>query len=148
MRNIGMSFAEYERKVIGVRTIAGLRQKVEQGEYPHKAPIGYKNITKKDKKKVIIIDKERAFYIKRAFVLYDSGMYSLKTLTKQLNEEGFTNSKGNKIARSTVERILKNIFYTGVFEFDGITKENAQHPAIISKELFYRVQDRLMLIRV
>ena len=31
--------------------------------------------------------------------------------------------------------MLKNIFYTGVFEYEGTIRENAQHPAIISKEL-------------
>ena len=75
MRNIGMSFAEYERKVIGARTIAGLRQKAELGEYPHKAPIGYKNISKEDGSKTIIIDDSCAFYIKQAFNLYDSGFF-------------------------------------------------------------------------
>ena len=39
--------------------------------------------------------------------------------------------------------MLKNIFYTGVFEFEGRIYSNAKHKAIISKELFYRVQDRL-----
>lgn len=57
MRNIGMSFAEYERKLIGARTLGGLRQKASQGEYPHKAPIGYKNISREDGSKTIIIDK-------------------------------------------------------------------------------------------
>ena len=145
MRNIGMSFAEYERKLIGVRTVAAMRRKAEIGEYPHKAPLGYKNITTKiDKKKKIIIDKDRAFYVKRAFNLYDTGMYSLRSLTKKLYEEGFRNAKGNRIAKSCIERMLKNIFYTGVFEYEGTIRENAQHPAIISKDLFYRVQDRLI----
>lgn len=144
MRNIGMSFAEYERKVIGARTIAGLRQKARQGEYPHKAPIGYKNITREDGSKTIVIDENYAFYVKQAFNLYDSGMYSLRSLTQKLADDGLRSPKGAKIPKTTIEYILKNIFYTGVFEFEGKIYENAQHKAIISKELFYRVQDRLI----
>jgi len=144
MRNISMDFAEYERKLIGVRTLAGMKEKAAQGQYPHKAPIGYKNVTMSDKSKKIIIDEDRAFYIKRAFNLYDSGLYSLKSLTKNLQDDGLRNAKGNKIPKSSVEKILKNIFYTGVFEYEGTIRENAQHPAIISKELYYRVQDRLI----
>ena len=40
--------------------------------------------------------------------------------------------------------MLKNIFYTGVFTFEGKVYENANHKPIISKELFYRVQNRLI----
>lgn len=65
MRNIGMSFAEYERKIIGFRTIAGLRQKASQGEYPHQAPIGYKNVTRKDGQKQLLLMKRMHFILKR-----------------------------------------------------------------------------------
>ena len=144
MRNIGIDFAEYERKVIGKRTLAGMKQKASLGQYPHKAPLGYKNITLNEKTKIIEVDKERAPYIEQAFKLYDSGLYSIRSLTKKLYDDGFRNAKGNKVAKSCIERILKNIFYTGVFEYEGTIRENAQHSAIISKELFYRVQDRLI----
>ena len=143
MRNIGMSFAEYERKVIGVRTLAGLRQKAEQGEYPHKAPLGYKNISREDGSKTTVIDEKYAFYIKRAFELYDSGIYSLRSLTTKLYEDGLRSKTGKRIPKTSIEFILKNIFYTGVFKFEDKIYENAKHKAIISKELFYRVQDRL-----
>lgn len=46
--------------------------------------------------------------------------------------------------QSTVEFILKNIFYTGVFKFEDKVYENAKHIPIISKELFYSVQARLL----
>lgn len=46
--------------------------------------------------------------------------------------------------QSTVEFILKNIFYTGVFKFEDKVYENAKHIPLISKELFYSVQDRLL----
>ena len=144
MRNIGMSFAEYERKIIGFRTIAGLRQKASQGEYPHQAPVGYKNITREDGSKAIAIDEKNAFYVKRAFEMYDSGMYSLRSLTNKLYEDGFRTKKGKKVAKTTIEYMLKNIIYIGVFKFEDKIYENAKHKPIISKELFYRVQERLI----
>ena len=144
MRNIGMSFAEYERKLIGARTVAGLREKARQGQYPHKAPIGYKNIELPNGSRGIIIDEEYAFYVKQAFNLYDTGLYSLRSLTQKLAEDGLRSKKGHLIPKTTIERMLKNIFYTGVFSFEGIINENAKHPAIIDKELFYRVQNRLI----
>ncbi|CDE89530.1 resolvase [Clostridium sp. CAG:729] len=144
MRNIGMSYAEYERQLIGVRTIAGLREKARQGDYPRQAPIGYVNYVRKNKTKGIKIDETNAFYIKRAFEMYDSGMYSLKTLSDKLYEDGFRTKTGKKVARTTIEHMLKDIIYTGSFKFEGKVYENAKHKPIISKELFYRVQDRLI----
>ena len=144
MRNIGMSFAEYERKLIGARTLAGLRQKAEQGEYPHKTPIGYKNISREDGSKTTVIDENYAFYIKQAFNLYDSGMYTLRSLSDKLYKDGLRSKTGKRIPKTSIEHILKNIFYTGVFKFEDKIYENAKHSAIISKELFYRVQDRLI----
>lgn len=143
MRNIDMSFAEYERKVIVVRTLAGLRRKAELGEYPHKVSIGYKNISREDGSKTIIIDDKQAFYIKKAFDLYDSGMHTLRSVTEELYKDGFRTNKGRKIPKASIEFILKNIFYTSVFEYEGRIYENTKHKAIISKELFYRVNDRL-----
>ena len=144
MRTIGIGFAEYERKIIGFRTIAGLREKARQGDYPRQAPIGYKNYTRADKSKGIKIDETNAFYVKKAFELYDSGMYSLRTLSDKLYEDGFRTKTGKKVARTTIEHMLKDIIYTGSFKFEGKIYENAKHKPIISKELFYRVQDRLI----
>lgn len=61
-----------------------------------------------------------AFYIKQAFNLYDSGLYSLRSLTAKLYKDGFRSSSGRRVPQSTVEFILKNIFYTGVFKFKDI----------------------------
>ena len=123
--------------------VKGLREKATQGYYPYKAPIGYKNITDKSGKKIIVLDEEKAFYIKRAFELYATGNYSLARLNKKLQEEGFLNSEGRKSHTSLMEKILKNIFYIGVFEFEGRRFENAKHKPIISTELFYLVQSKL-----
>ena len=124
-------------------TVKGLREKAAQGYYPYKAPIGYKNITDKTGRKIIVIDEEKALYIRRAFELYATGNYSLARLNKKLQEEGFLNSEGRKSHTSLMEKILKNIFYTGVFEFEGRRFENAKHKPIISSELFYLVQSKL-----
>ncbi len=55
-------------------------------------------------------------------------------------EEGMIYRAGKNFYKSTVEKILKNEFYTGVFYWKGKRYENAQHEPIISKELFRKVQ--------
>lgn len=51
----------------------GKREKVSQGYYPQKAPVGYINIKNTEGKKIIIPDREKAPYIKRLFELYATG---------------------------------------------------------------------------
>ncbi len=82
--------------------------------------------------------------VKQAFNLYDSGMYSLRSLTEKLYQDGLRSKAGKRIPKTSVEKMLKIIFYTGVFKFEDKIYENAKHKPIISKELFYRVQDRLI----
>lgn len=124
-------------------TIKGLREKAAQGDFPCKAPIGYKNITDKSGKKRIILDENRAHFVKRAFELYATGNYSLTRLNKKLYEDGFRNPSGIQYSKCSIERMLKNIFYTGVFEYEGKRYENANHKPIIDNQLYYLVQSKL-----
>ncbi len=145
MRNMMMCNAEYELSLIRFRTKENMKTIAEKGLMPCKAPIGYKNFHEKidDKviKKSIIVDETTAPYIKRAFKLYSTGMYSYKTLGTTLAQEGFIHPKtGKKYPARKFEHILKNKFYIGKFDWNGQEYEG-NHQPIISKELFYKVQD-------
>lgn len=124
-------------------TKKGLREKAAQGYYPGKAPLGYKNITDKTGKKIIVINEEKAFYVRRAFELYATGNYSLKRLNDKLNEEGYVNHLGKKSPKSFMGKMLANVFYTGVFEYEGKRYDNAKHKALIDPDLFYLVQSKM-----
>lgn len=117
----------------------GLSEKAEQGYCPTKAPFGYKNITQKDGKRIIVPDAATAHFIKKAYELYSTGVFTYKGIAKLLSEEGFyPNNK--KCTKRVIEVILKNPFYTGVFEYKGKRYEEGKHEPLISKELFYTVQ--------
>lgn len=110
----------------------GIIAKLEQGGFPNSAPVGYIN----DKAtKTIIIDKDRAKYIRRAFELYASGNYSLKDITDTLYNEGFRSRGDNKIHKSKIHYLLSNPIYCGIIEKDG-KKYIGNHKPIISKKLF------------
>ena len=115
MRNMMMCNAEYELSLIRFRTKENMKTIAEKGLMPCKAPIGYKNFHEKfdDKviKKSIIVDETTAPYIKRAFELYSTGIYSYKTLGTTLAQEGFIHPKtGKKYPARKFEHILKISF--------------------------------------
>ena len=59
----------------------GMREKAEQGIYPGRAPLGYRN-NRGDR--TIEVHPENATIVRRIFELYASGQYSLSELKKML----------------------------------------------------------------
>jgi len=140
MIGVNTTIASAKIKGLSEDTKRGLRQKKEIGWAPSCAPTGYVN-NKLDK--TIEVDPERGPFVRKAFKLYDSGQYSLKSLAEKLYEEGFrTRVNSDHISKTTLERILKNPFYYGCFRskhglFEG------KHTALVSRDLWKRVQGRL-----
>ena len=59
--------------------------------------------------------------------------------------DGMVYRNGKNFHKHTVEVILKNEFYTGVFYWKEKKYENVQHEALISKNLFRKVQSILVI---
>ena len=121
----------------------GILAKIEDGVYPSIAPVGYYNTMNKQGKHIIAVDEDKRAVIRKAFELYATGDYSAKTINNMLFPEGLTNRNGKKLAKSTIERMFKNIFYIGQFEFKGYICTNAQHEGIIDLDTFNTIQKRL-----
>jgi len=118
----------------------GMTEKAVQGWYPSSAPYGYSN-EKENGKSIIKVDSTAAPYIQKMFELYATGSYSLRTLRAKMIADGMVYRNGKNFYRSTVENILKNEFYTGMFLWKEKRYENALHEPLVSKEMFQRVQD-------
>jgi DNA invertase Pin-like site-specific DNA recombinase len=114
----------------------GMNEKVAEGYYPCKAPVGYKNI-RKDGKAIIVVDEEKAPFVKRLFELYASGL-SATQVRKILFEEGlYHNTK--PYAKSRLIQILHDCFYIGKFLYKGVVYDGVHEP-IISVDLYNKVQ--------
>lgn len=121
-------------------TLKGLREKASQGEYPAKAPLGYRNDTATH---LIEVDETTAKHVVRMFELAATGRYSLPEIRKQVRQEGLEyHSPKARLSKSHVSRILSNPFYTGSFLWSGALYRG-KHAALISRDLFDRVQDAL-----
>lgn len=121
----------------------GIIEKIQNGIYPSTAPVGYYNTMDRKGRHIIAVDEDKRAVIKKAFELYATGNYSAKTINDMLYSEGLTNRNGNKLAKSTVENMFKNIFYIGQFEFKGFTCTKAQLEAIVDIDVFNAIQRRL-----
>jgi DNA invertase Pin-like site-specific DNA recombinase len=119
----------------------GMQEKAEQGIWPTKTPLGYRNITGPDGKKIIVTDPAVAPVIAKLFECYASGQYSVRDATLKVRELGLVyRNSGTKVPASTVNAILRNRLYCGQFDWNGKLHQG-NHEPIISVELWEQVQD-------
>lgn len=139
--NLNLAVAEMERGKIAKRTQEGMTRGKKEGCWMGTAPFGYKNSRTPDNKSTLIPD-ERAALVKKAFKLYEEGIYSAEEVRKRLVSEGMTLNK------QSFYNMLTNIAYTGKILIKHTGKQDSEivsglHEGIIDKELFEKVQDRL-----
>ena len=118
----------------------GMQEKAEQGIWPTKTPLGYRNITGPDGKKIITPDPALSPIVARLFECYARGDISLKEAARKAHAAGLTYPKsGARVPVSTVHTILRNRLYTGWFEWNGKLIQG-KHEALVPVELWERVQ--------
>lgn len=126
--------ADYIRN-LSMEARKGFYGRLKQGLYPLGAPIGYLD---NGGGKAKTHDPIRAPLIKRAFELYATGEYSLRSLRDTMQ---LTNSRGVKVSTTGWSHILNNPFYYGLIRikrthetFEGV------HEPLISQNTFDQVQ--------
>jgi site-specific DNA recombinase len=119
--------------------IKGIDGRLKQGLYPFKAPVGYVD---NGGGKVKTIHPIRGPLVIKAFELYASGKYSLRSLPIALERIGLVSPSGKRLAKNCIEKFLSNPFYCGLIRtrrahalYQGI------HQPLISATLFEAVQD-------
>ncbi len=119
----------------------GQKEKLAQGSLPTKPPPGYRTVGEKGRK-IHIVDENKKHFAIKMFEYFDSGNYSLKSLTEKLYEEGLRNDNGNKIVKSRIHQLLTNPFYIKQNRWNNVNHP-ANHETFIDDGLFNRVGQRL-----
>jgi site-specific DNA recombinase len=110
----------------------GMREKAEQGIYPSRPPLGYRN---NKAERTIEIDPAKAPLARRMFELYATGNYSLSQLREALKAE-----LAQRLAKGYLGRLLKNPFYVGSFVWQGMLYAGTHIP-LVDRKQFDQVQD-------
>ncbi len=167
LMDIELATSNKESKDTSQRTRRNLMYKARDNkEFPGVAPIGYSNMTKtgviagksydKHRQRMIEerVEKEKRSpmrieidpiigpLIKKLFEAFSTGLYSLDSILELTDQWGLTNRYKNKIARTTISRLLANPFYYGCFLFHQEVFEGSHQPLIL-KPLFDKTQEVL-----
>lgn len=135
--NILLSFAQFEREVIGERirdkVAASRKRGMWMGGF---VPLGY---DAKDRK--LVINEAEAATVRMIFERF-STIGSATVLTKTLVAEGVCNKRGKRIDKGYLYKVLNNRVYLGEAVHKG-TAYPGEHAAIVSRELWDKVQSIL-----
>jgi DNA invertase Pin-like site-specific DNA recombinase len=153
------SIAQDEVRKISERVKFGFKRAIEKGVVLGNSKIwGY---IKQDGK--LVIDEKEAEMIRQIFFMYATQNMGIRAICAWLNNQGFTNGKGNKFSFSTIKNILTNPKYMGYYcgnkthKYDYrlndrkyldesewvIYKDEENVPPIVSEEIWNKANDIL-----
>ncbi len=129
-------FGKLDNDMRRSKTVAGMRERLLSGYFCGKAPIGYTNIQGASRENAII-PNEKAQWIKKAFEWKLNDRLSNVEIASRLRNVGIN------IGSKRLTDILRNPFYCGILigNILGDQVVEGKHPILISKEMFWEVQD-------
>jgi site-specific DNA recombinase len=131
--NILLSFAQFEREVIGERIrdkFAASRKKgMWMGGF---VPLGYQVENRK-----LVVDEREAATVRMIFESFVK-VGSATVLARQLNADGVTTRSGRPIDKGFLYKMFNNQIYIGMAVHKG-TAYPGEHEAIISREMWDKV---------
>ncbi len=115
--------------------------RVEAGECPGPAPVGYQNVVV-GSRRTVAVDETVAPLIAEAFQLAGRRKSSLRKILAQLTPKGLTGRTGKPMGVSSLQAVLTNPFYAGFIRHQGKLFRGTHRP-LVSKSLFDRVHRSL-----
>ena len=137
MLQIAFGQSKYYVDALRENVTRGMRQKVRNGVWPSKAPLGYFN---NPKTRGIDVDTEKAPRVKKLFELYATGNYNFRELAEWYRRVSQKNNLDKCMSISQVPQILQNVFYLGLMKYKGEIFQGTHQP-VVSKKLFDKVQE-------
>ncbi len=140
------SQAKLENDNRSINVKRGLRAKCETGWRPGMPPLGYFTRGASGNGRDVIVDEERAPYIKQMFEMSANGK-SGRYIQRWLESNNIRTRGDKRIPLSAIYRMLGNTYYYGEFEYPKKSGNwyKGQHEPLITKELFEKVRQALVV---
>jgi site-specific DNA recombinase len=149
--NILLSFAQFEREIIGERIRDKLAAQARKGKWTGGAPVLGYDVDRSGPSPRLVINAKEASRVREMFRMYLQEA-SLLPVVKDLARRGWVNKrretkKGKKLGgrpfdKATLYQLLTNPTYTGKMRYKD-ELHAGEHKAIINQELFDKVGKQL-----
>jgi DNA invertase Pin-like site-specific DNA recombinase len=138
IHNIKVALAQHYVDNLSEEIKKGKREKAKQGGWSSKAPLGYQMV-----KGELQVDPEGAAFVKKAFSLFASGIYSLRACADKLFESGLIYKPGIPVIQAaTLQKILTNRLYLGEVHNNG-ERYPGRHQPLVDEITFQQAQRAL-----
>ncbi len=128
---------------LAVNIRRGIREKIRRGVFSGKAPLGYVN---DPKLRTIEPHPENFAKMKRLLERFATGRYSLTAWQKEMASVGLVGTRsGRPPVLSSLDNLLRNPFYYGVFVHKGEVHQGT-HVPMISRQTFDEIQVALKAV--
>ncbi|MCZ8323087.1 MAG: recombinase family protein [Novosphingobium sp.] len=137
--NVLLSFAQFEREVIGERIRDKFAASRKRGLWMGGAvPLGYRVLDRK-----LLIEPREATIVKRIFERFVQ-VGSNVDIVRELQADGVTNRRGKPLDKAFIARVLRNRVYLGEATHKGVSYPG-EHEAIIESSLWEKVEKILAI---
>ncbi len=143
METILAGFAEFDNSVRAMRTVQGMRRRIQDGIFPWRPPLGYKSsVSATEKKNAPDLPDEPAFgLVRRAFQEFATGAYTKAEIGRLMNRWGLVTIRGKSLAPQSLDELFSNPFYMGTLVDPWSGEEYpGKHTPMVTGAEFARVQ--------
>lgn len=137
MESLLEGMAEYYSAELAEKVKRGMRETALKCHVYGSIPYGYRSENKK-----FAIDEDKAKVVRYIFSTYADGQTSIRNLLKYLHDNGIKNQKGNDFSKNSIQVMLSNPRYKGIYKYADIEIPGGM-PRIIDDETFAECQRRL-----
>jgi site-specific DNA recombinase len=144
LETILAGFAQFDNDLRAVRTVQGMRRKIQEGLFPWKPPLGYKTINPPGSKKTEPDQPDQPLFglLQRTWSEFATGAYTKAEIVRLMTGWGVRTRVGAAVSKQTLDNMLRDPFYAGIIR-DPWSKEEhtGRHIPLVSPDLFARVQE-------
>lgn len=142
METMLSGFAQFDNEVRTFRTTEGMKKRLEQGGWPHNAPIGYVKSKTAQGITSITPDEVMAPKVKEFLETFATGQYTVRQATDLAFEMGIKSKTGKKRTWQTTENMIKNPIYAGYIQskYTDYKRYMGLHKALIANDIFEKNQ--------
>ncbi|MBZ5603887.1 MAG: recombinase family protein [Acidobacteriia bacterium] len=144
METILAGFAQFDNDIRAMRTVQGMRRKIQEGIFPWGPPLGYKSsVSNSEKKTSPDLPDETTFpLIQKAFRTFATGGYTQTEMGHLMQSWGLSPSRGERFSPQSLHQLFTNPYYAAILVDPWTGDEHdGKHAAAVTQEDFARVQE-------
>src|SRR2546428_7367743 len=115
METILAGFAQFDNDIRAMRTVQGMRRKLQEGISPWKPPLGYKSSVQHDEKKTEPDQPNQPLFgvLQKAWKEFATGAYTKAEIRRRMDNWGIQTENGNPLSAQSIDNFFRNRYYAG-----------------------------------